>query len=138
MRAGLNNLILKTTASLTDAEVFLRKIPNDDPVSFADLVLARIRAGDYQAQDIFHGDEKIGVTVFFVESFGTHRELVSVATYTNRQAPGFMEFWNHEIRRVARSLSCVSIRMSTVRHGLVSLALKQNWQLCEVTLRLYL
>lgn len=138
MRAGLNNLILKTTASLTDAEVFLRKIPNDDPVSFVDLVISRIRSGDYQAREIFVGDEKIGVTVYFVESFGTHRELVSVATYTNRQAPGFSDFWKDEMGRLARSLSCSSIRMSTVRHGLVKLALEQNWQLCEVTLRLYL
>lgn len=138
MRAALNKLTLKTTASLTDAEVFLRKIPNDDPVSFTDLVISRMRSGQYQAREIFYGEEKIGVTVFFVESFGDYRELVSVATYTNKHAPGFRDFWKAEISRIARSLSCASVRMSTVRHGIIKLALEQNWQLCEVTLRLYL
>lgn len=138
MRAGLNKLVLKTTASLTDAEVFLRKIPNDDPVSFTDLVISRIRSGDYQAREIFFGENKIGVTVFFVESFGTHREFVSVATYTNQHAPDFGKFWNDEVNRLARSLHCSSLRFSTVRHGLVQRALTGGWSLVEVTLRKYL
>jgi len=138
MRAGLNALVLKTAASLTDAEVFLRKIPNDDPGSFVDLVIARIRSGDYHAKEIFYGENKIGVTVFFVESFGDHREFVSVATYTNQTAPDFGKFWNDEIVRLARSLHCRSLRFATVRHGLIQRALNEGWSLVEVTLRKYI
>lgn len=138
MRATLDNFALKTTASLTDAEIFLRKIPNDDPVSFTELVIPRIRSGEYRAKDIFLGDEKIGITVYFVECFDLHREFVSVATYTNQRAPGFSDFWLSEISRLARSLQCHSMRFSTVRHGLVKLALADAWHVAEITVRKYL
>lgn len=138
MRAVLNNLSLKVTAPLSDAEVFLRNIPNDDPVSFVDFVVSRIRTGEYRARDILLGHEKIGITVYFTEDFENHREFVSVATYTNANAPGFAEFWKTEIYTLARSLGCKSIRMATVRHGLIKLALADNWNVAEITLRKYL
>jgi hypothetical protein len=138
VRAALETLSLKITASLTDAEVFLRKIPNDDPVSFVDFVVARIRSSEYRACDIILGTEKIGITVYFVECFGSYREFVSVATYTNQPAPNFSAFWQSEIEKLARSLFCQSIRFATVRHGLVSLALRNGWNVTEITLRKYL
>ena len=138
MRAALDTLSLKVTASFKDAEVFLRKIPNDDPVSFVDFVVARIRSGEYKAKDIFSGHEKIGITVYFVEDFGNHRELVSVATYTNASAAGFSDFWQAEIVNLARALKCKSIRFATVRHGLVSLALRNGWNVTEITMRKYI
>lgn len=134
----LNRLALKTTASFSDAEIFLRKIPNDDPVSFVDYVTDRIKRGEYHAKDILLENSKIGLAVYFVEDFGNHREFVSVATYTNQHAPDFSAFWTTEIERLAHSLNCKSIRFATVRHGLVKLALDSGWNVTEITLRKYL
>lgn len=138
MLPALNKLALKNTASLSEAEIFLRKIPNDDPVSFVDYVTARIKRGEYHAKDILLSNSKIGLTVYFVEDFGNHREFVSVATYTNQHAPGFSEFWTTEIERLAHSLNCKSIRFATVRHGLIKLALSRGWNVTEITLRKYI
>lgn len=140
MRAALNNLALKVSASLQDAEIFLRNIPNDDPVSFVDFVVSRIRTGEYRSSDITLNNEKIGITVYFVEEFdgGKYREFVSVATYTNQPAPAFSDFWQTEIEKLARSLKCQSIRFATVRHGLVSLALRNGWNVTEITMRKYI
>lgn len=116
----------------------LRNIPNDDPVSFVDFVVSRIRTGEYRSSDIVLNSEKIGITVYFVEEYPNYKELVSVATYTNKPAPGFSDFWQSEMEKLARSLKCQSIRFATVRHGLVSLALRNGWNVTEITMRKYL
>lgn len=138
MRAELNKLSLQVSASLSDAEIFLRKIPNDDPVSFVDFVMRKIRTREYEARDIYNGKEKIGLTVYYVESFDNWREFVSVATYTGKSAPGFADFWGDAIASLARELSCKSVRFATVRHGLVKLALESGWNVTEITMRKYI
>jgi len=138
MISALDKLALLASADLTGAEVALRQIPNDDPNgAFIPTVLDQVRKGTANLCEIHHDGKKIGFTVYTVESFGTHREFVSIATTIDSKTP--LRFALDELLcRLARQNNCRSIRMHTARHGLVKNALAIGWHTAEITLRKHL
>jgi hypothetical protein len=133
---GVDNIALLASADLTAAEVSLAAIPNDDPGGcFAPVVLDQIRAGTATLLQIFEGETAVGFTVYKIETFaGGHREMVSIATRTTSKRPLRMGL-NEHLCELARLNNCQSIRMHTVRHGLVRAALSVGWHTAEIVLR---
>lgn len=138
MQSAIEKLSLKLTASLTDAEVYLRKIPNDDPVSFKDYVLSRIKTGEYHACYIHLDNEVLGLQVYRIEDFGGYKELVSICTYIEKSFLDFSSFWEREIEKLCKHHSCKSWRFHTIRHGLVKKALANGAHVAEITIRKYI
>lgn len=137
MTACLDTIALLASADLTSAEVALRKIPNDDPAaSFVPVVVNLIRTGKASLCEIYIGAEKAGITVYQIDDFEGHKELVSVATYAH---PLNRKILRHDLDRLLSQLAekcgCKSIRFHTSRHGLVSEALKNGWHTAEIVLR---
>lgn len=135
MNPGLNKIALLASADLHSAEVALRKIPNDDPGGcFSELVVSKIKAGTYRLCEIKDDEQQLGFTVFFVEQTPGNNEFVSVSTYCH---PGKVLRFEIEdlLIRLAKSFNCQTMRMHTVRHGLISSALKCGWHTAEIVLR---
>ncbi len=136
MNPALDTIALLSTADLSTAEALLRQIPNDDPAnSFVPSVLAQIKSGKANLAEIVIDNQKCGITVFFIEDFGNgHLEFVSIATKTT--VGGNLRYsLSDTLCAFAKANGCKSIRMSTVRHGLVKSALAIGWHTAEIVLR---
>lgn len=133
--AALNQIAVLASADLAAAEVALRGIPNDDPDgTFVPYVLDRIRSGKAKLCELRCNGEHIGHSVYEIELFGSHREFVSVATRCP-QTRGIVVDLGKVLEQLARNENCQTIRMHTVRHGLVNEALKHGWHVAEIVLR---
>lgn len=136
MNAALDKLALLASADLSAADVALRQIPNDDPNGcFVPLVLNQIRNGKaFLCEIVLNGNEKVGFTIYTIDDFGDHREFVSIATCTTKNA--VLRFQLQDLLLgLAKQNHCKTIRMHTCRHGLVSDALRHGWHTAEIVLR---
>lgn len=132
---GIDKIALLSSADLTSAEVALRQIPNDDPNGcFYKDVLDSVRAGKYQLIEIKVSNERVGFTVYFIETFGEHKEFVSVATWGSAKSTLRFDL-EKMFCALAKNLGCQTLRMHTVRHGLVRDALQAGWHVAEIVLR---
>jgi hypothetical protein len=135
MKTALNRIAILASADLTAAEVALRAIPNDDPgQSFVEVVMAQLRDGSAKLCELRIEGVHVGWTVYKIETTSEHREFVSIATKTDKTR-GEAENIGVVIEAFAKSLRCQSIRMHTVRHGLVLKALNNGWHAAEIVLR---
>jgi hypothetical protein len=135
MNPALDRIALLASADLTAAEVALRGIPNDDPNGkFVPQVMALIRAGKYQLAEVMVEGARVGFTVYYVEEFGDHREFVSVATSCPK-TNGLRFDLEKILLSFAQYARCKTLRMHTVRHGLVKQALDRDWHVAEIVLR---
>jgi len=134
----LNKIAFLACSDLSAAEIALRRIPNDDPAgAFIPAVLDQVRAGTANLCAIHLEGRRVGLTVYAVELFGAHREFVSIATTAEGGQPLRFELENL-LCALALQNSCQSIRMHTVRPGLVKNALALGWHTAEITLRKHL
>lgn len=113
----------------------LSRIPNDDPFSFRDLVFAKIKAGEFIAASIIEDGIIVAYTVYFLDIDSGYREFVSVATYSLKPDTQLIFKFENTLIHLAKSLKCDSIRMATVRIGLMKTAINNGWYIPEVTLR---
>ncbi len=138
MNVLLNKIASLASADLTAAEVILRGIPNDDPADqFVPQIMQQIRDRTAIMARIDIDGQNYGLTVYRVDHFGPHyREFVSLATKLekNTDVPLRLPI-EKALEAVARDLGCMSMRMHTVRHGLVNEALNAGWHVAEVVLR---
>ena len=137
MSALLKNIILRELDSLGESASLLAHIPNDDPYPFVDFVLSKIKQKEYKALEIFDGENRIGITIYTIDHFGDYKELSSICTYVNSGKEIHRYTLDNLLVDLAKSLGCKSLRMSTVRSGLVKTALNTGWKIAEVTLRKY-
>lgn len=135
MQSALDSYALRASANISAAEVALRGIPNDDPQGvFLPTVLNAIREQRYFLGEIRLGDRIDGYTVYFFETFGTHRELVSVAT-SAKTANKIRYVLENLLIDLAIQNNCQSLRMHTVRQGLVKESITRGWHVAEIVLR---
>jgi len=132
---GLNKIALLASADLSQAEVALQRIPNDLPgLTFSQSVIDQVKSGRYKLCEVLDNGEQIGFTVFFIDEQEGFREFVSVATkcFPNKILRYDLENLFIEL---ARRHECVSMRLHTLRHGLVNTALQNGWHCAEIILR---
>ncbi len=135
MQSVLENFTLRASADITAAEIALRGIPNDDPNgAFLPHVIAAIKNGTYKLSEIRLGEHIDGYTVYGFENFGEHRELISVAT-VSKCAVCIRHVMETLLVEIAEKENCRSIRMHTVRAGLIKEAINKDWHIAEVVLR---
>ncbi len=135
---ALGRYALKCCADLSAAEVAFRRIPNDDPNGcFLPVVIEQIRLGKYALCEITDENKRLGFTCYTFETFGNHKELVSIATTLLTKEPLRVQV-SELLRELARVSDCKSIRLHTARQGLVRDALTIGYHVAEITLRKYL
>jgi len=135
MQSALDSYALRASADFSAAEVALRGIPNDDPQGvFLPTVLQALKEQRYFLSEIHHEGKVDGFTVYFFETFGTHRELVSVAT-SAKTANKIRYVLEGLLINLAIQNNCQSLRMHTVRQGLVKEAILHGWHVAEIVLR---
>jgi hypothetical protein len=132
----LQALAVTEAASVAQA---CASIPNDDPYSFASVLLAGLQSGEYKAAAIVRDGKAVGFTVWALESVGGWPELVSIATTTAAEhTPPLRKEIDAALCRLAAAEGCKSMRMHTCRPGLVRAALGNGWHTAEIVLRKYL
>jgi len=136
MIGALENIALHATADISAVEVGLRRIPNDDPKgTFAPAIIDLIRTGKAKVFEIVRNGAVVGFTVYQIENFGpNYKELISVATHCPHTSNLRYEI-EAQLLQHAKNLGCQSIRMHTVRQGLVKEALDNDWHVAEIVLR---
>lgn len=135
MNPGLNKIALLASADLSQAEVALQQIPNDLPgLTFSQSIIDQVKSGRYRLCEVQQDGEQIGFTVFYIEENEGFKEFVSVATkcFPNKVLRYDLEML---FITLARKYECVSMRIHTLRHGLVSSALQNGWHCAEIILR---
>lgn len=139
MSVALARIALLASADLTAAEVMLRNIPNDDPDGcFREIVLGQLRNKTATFAQIIVEDKIIGHTIYSIDTFpGGHRELVSIATRCHHKTIVRHEI-DEALTALARLKGCKSIRLHTVRHGLIKEALFHGWEISEIVIRKHL
>ncbi len=115
----------------------LSTVPNDDPYSFSDAIMAGLTDGSYRAAEIRQGGRALGLTVYAVDCVGDWRELVSVATVA-RSGSVLRYDIDNALTELAQANECKSVRLHTARPGLVRECLKVGYHAAEVVLRRYI
>ena len=110
-----------------------RLIPADSPVETTRLIESQIRNGEAWLYDVFEDGEPIGFTVYtFVEGDG--KELLSIASYAKGRGDVTAEVMPL-LEGIAKSNNCKSIRLHTMRTGLVQKLIKADWFVSEIVMR---
>lgn len=112
-----------------------RMIPADSPAETMAAVEAGIGRGEFSLMDILEDGEKIGFTVFCVCQVDSGKEMLSIATYAKGRGDVTTEAMPL-LERIAEDQGCRSIRLHTMRTGLVEkLKNKLGWFVSEIVMR---
>jgi len=110
-------------------------IPADSPAETMADVEAGVNRGEFELMDIYEDAEKIGFTIFAVIEGDSGQELLSIATYAKGRGNIAIEGMPL-LEGVAKSRGCKTIRLHTMRTGLVKkLTTGLNWYVSEIVMR---
>lgn len=111
-----------------------RLIPGDDPLFNLDSLKSRTESGLLTHHAVMQDGKRIGFVLTAIESGSNAKELVIVASYIQPGANASDDLSACEA--IARAENCDSIRIHTVRPGLVrKLTQNHGFRLSEVILR---
>lgn len=111
-----------------------RSIPNDDPLKDKDYLEKGVESGEFRALEIVEDGQPVGVTIFKMIDRPGGKECLSVATH----ADGETDTTKHAmpiLEEFAKSEGCKSIRLHTVRTGLVEKLTASGWYVSEIVMR---
>jgi hypothetical protein len=111
-----------------------QSIPCDSPVETMDYVEKRVMSGDYTIASVFEDGTPVGWTVYGIENHEQGREMLSVASYGQGKG-NLTRAIIPKLEGVARGEGCKTIRLHTIRPGLVEQLLKQGWFVSEIVMR---
>ena len=130
MQTVLAKVVLRESASLTEAEVAFRNCPQDNFANHVSQIVSNIKDGKTKLFEIVKDGSKCGFVA--VEIF--NGEFVVVAMHAFQPCNVFQtilplfEDW-------AKNNGCRCITFSTVRPGLITSAIQNGFQMSEVVLR---
>lgn len=132
----LARYILRPGVLDSQAAEWISKVPFDSPAESADRIKRDLDAGKSVLLNCFAADgRRVGVTVYRIEDHDLGRELVSIASFGSDGGADLTREVLPMVEAVARSKGCVSVRLHTMRAGLIRKLLKDDYFVSEVVLR---
>lgn len=127
MIGTLNNITLRECSHLSEAEILLRGIPQDNTAGHVDFILDKINKGEARALDI----KKFGVKVGFciVEKCGSDFWVLAMK---GTKFFNVKETVLPHLETLAREVGCSTVRFKTVRAGLIELGLESGFAISSV------
>jgi hypothetical protein len=112
-----------------------RYIPADSPAETMAAVERGVRDGRFQLLDIFEDGQPIGFTVYHICECDAGPEMLSICTYARGRGDVTIDAMPL-LEGVARQKGCKTIRLHTMRPGLVEkLKTHCDWFVSEIVLR---
>ena len=130
----LNFVLQEGYLDAEKAKDLKRNIPADSPAEKMEDIEAGIQSGKFELLDIYERREYIGFTVFVIVDFEGGKELLSIATYAKGHSDvtiGAMPL----LEDFAKARGCQTIRLHTMRTGLVRKLSEADWFVSEIILR---
>jgi len=110
-------------------------IPADNPVPTASHIKQRVQKGELQVLDIIDSDgRELGFVVYRIIEREDMKEFLVVCLQA-KDGRRMMPELEQLAVRFAESKGCQSIRMHTMRHGLVESLVKAGWYVSEIVMR---
>ncbi|WP_269526500.1 hypothetical protein [Coraliomargarita parva] len=111
-----------------------RVIPFDNAVESMHALEKQVQSGECTLAGVFEEGQEVGWTIFKVIEEDHGRELLSVASRGNSKSDLSNEIIPI-LEDIARQYGCRSIRLHTMRTGLVQKLIKLDWFVSEVVMR---
>ena len=109
-------------------------IPFDNAVESMRTLEAQIESGDATLAGVFENGKEVGWTVFKVIEEHYGKELLSIASHGHSKADLSNEIIPI-LEDIAKQYNCKSIRLHTMRTGLVQKIIKLDWFVSELVMR---
>lgn len=111
----------------------IRNLPIDNPSGSTDYILDGLESGEFSKLDVFEDGKKVGLVVYQIEEDKNGKELLIIAaagtgTDLSRNIIPLLEVF-------ALSRECTSLRLHTMRTGLVKKLSELDWFVSEIVLR---
>lgn len=130
MNTTLNRISLRECSHLSEAEILLRGIPQDNTAGHVDYILDKINKGEARALDIKKSGVKVGFCVY--EICGSDFWILAMKGTTHFDvAKNVLPF----LEQLAKDKRCSTIRFKTVRAGLIDISLKNGFQISSVEMQ---
>lgn len=111
-----------------------RLIPHDSPIETMRDVERGIRSGEFKLLDVLENGQRVGFTVYaIVEGNGT-KEFLSVASH-GKSNTDLSRAIIPMLEAEARKQGCNSIRLHTMRTGLIQKLISIDWYVSEIVMR---
>lgn len=130
MVAVLNKITLREVSKLSEAEILLRDLPQDNAAGHVAQIIEKINSGLARVYNINNHGEKIGVCV--AEIYG--KDFVILAMYVSKVIDAFKTVYPL-IEKLAKESRCESLVFWTVRAGLITNAINDGWRISHVEMR---
>lgn len=112
-----------------------QRIPADSPAETMAGVQAGLDRGEFELLDILEDGKDIGFTIFAIVDHDGGKEFLSIASYAAGRGDVTAEVMPL-IEGVAKARACKTIRLHTMRTGLVEkLSKNLNWYVSEIVMR---
>jgi hypothetical protein len=112
-----------------------QRLPADDPQDTLQSVQAGLSDGSFTLCDVIHPDgHKVGFTIYSIENRNGKNEFLSVASIGNA-AENLTAEIIPILERIACENNCSTIRLHTLRRGLVQKLRKLDWFASEIVMR---
>lgn len=110
-------------------------LPADDPQATIDHIKDGLAKGRTVLIDVEnHEGEKLGFTVYEIIETTHGKEFLSIASLARDNRNMTQEFIPH-FEEIARQNDCSTLRLHTLRAGLVRELLAMDWEVSEVVMR---
>jgi len=111
-----------------------RNIPSDNPAESAAMIEAGIKSGDFEVMDLIEDGENIGFTVFAIVDHDRGKEFLTIACYAKGKSDVSANI-TPILEGIAKARGCSTMRMHTMRTGLVKKLSKDDWFVSEIIMR---
>lgn len=127
MTGTLNRITLAQCSQLSEAEILLRGIPQDNTAGHVNFILDKINKGEARAFDIKKAGSKVGFAI--VEKSGSDLWVLAMK---GTKFFNVKETVLPHLETLAREAGCSTIRFKTVRAGLIDVGLSSGFAISSV------
>lgn len=110
-----------------------RLIPHDSPAETMHVVERGLQRGEFEQMDIFQDGRRVGFTVFVENEEDAGKEMLSICTYADGENVTGLAM--PLLEDVARSRGSKTMRLHTMRTGLVEKLRRSGWFVSEIVMR---
>lgn len=131
MLSSVDNIALKETSKLTEAEICFRAIVSDNSVNHLEQILNKVRNGIAKLYEVTRAGKPVGFIAFEIYEGA----LFVLALHANEQVDAFPNIGDLILEKIARSHNCNAIDFESVRSGLIKTALLNGYHISAVRMR---
>lgn len=134
-RARIGRYALRKAHANEHLRKELWRIPHDNPTECMATLVEDVKAGEYEVLQMLHNGKQVGHIIYKVEQGDHGSEFLIVAATATDPTAQLTENILPLIEDLARRMNCRTMRLHTMRLGLVAKAMEQGWHTSEIVLR---